>query len=187
MTVNPLIFKTRKSDESKKAIKKICNLLPENSKVIEIGSYAGECTELFLKSKKISEIFCIDPYENYFDNNDLTSHICSMSLVEKEFDRKIKLYSSDFKIHKIKDTSEHTSNQFENNSIDLVYIDGLHTYEGFKSDIKNYFWKVKKFGYIGGHDFNNPRLPDVTSSILIQIGKVPTYIFPDYNWICVKH
>jgi len=39
------------------------------------------------------------------------------------------------------------------NSIDFVYIDGDHSYDGVKKDIDLYYPKVKSGGIIGGHDF----------------------------------
>jgi len=43
--------------------------------------------------------------------------------------------------------------QFEENSIDLLYIDGDHSFDGCYSDIKNWFPKVKKNGFILNDDF----------------------------------
>ena len=40
-------------------------------------------------------------------------------------------------------------------SLDLVFIDGDHTYEGCKADISNYYAKVKPGGFIAGHDYEN--------------------------------
>ena len=35
-------------------------------------------------------------------------------------------------------------NKFEDNSIDAIYIDGDHSYEGVKNDLELYYPKVKK-------------------------------------------
>ena len=42
-------------------------------------------------------------------------------------------------------------------SLDFVFIDADHSYEGVKTDI--FYWrpKVKKGGLLGGHDYANPR------------------------------
>ena len=53
-----------------------------------------------------------------------------------------------------------------NNSIDFIYIDGDHSYEGVKADINNYFNKLKTdtTSFIGGHDYTN-EWPGVVSAI----------------------
>lgn len=43
---------------------------------------------------------------------------------------------------------------FEDNSIDFVFIDADHSYESCKLDIENWYHKVRKGGYIIGHDID---------------------------------
>ena len=43
-------------------------------------------------------------------------------------------------------------------SLDLVFIDAQHCYEGVKKDIENWLPKVKKGGIISGHDYNPNQL-----------------------------
>ncbi len=42
---------------------------------------------------------------------------------------------------------------------DFVFIDADHSYEGCKSDIEAWLPKVKRHGFIGGHDYINPDFP----------------------------
>lgn len=42
-------------------------------------------------------------------------------------------------------------------SLDFVFIDADHSYDGVKSDISAWLQNVKPGGVIGGHDYNNPR------------------------------
>ena len=41
-------------------------------------------------------------------------------------------------------------------SLDLVFIDADHSYEGVKADLAAWAPKVKPGGWIGGHDYGNP-------------------------------
>lgn len=41
-------------------------------------------------------------------------------------------------------------------TLDFVYIDGDHTYEGVLSDLKSYYPKVVKGGLVSGHDYASP-------------------------------
>lgn len=49
---------------------------------------------------------------------------------------------------------DNTVTQFKNNSIDLLHIDGMHTYKAVKHDFDNWFNKVSKNGIIIFHDTN---------------------------------
>lgn len=46
--------------------------------------------------------------------------------------------------------------QFEDGSLDLVFVDGDHTYEGCLADIKAWLPKVRPGGAIAGHDLDWP-------------------------------
>ena len=45
------------------------------------------------------------------------------------------------------------STQFDDASIDAIYIDGDHRYEAVKNDIKAWLPKVKPGGIVAGHDY----------------------------------
>ncbi len=42
-------------------------------------------------------------------------------------------------------------------SLDFVFIDGDHSYEGVRSDLIAWARKVKPGGFLGGHDYNHPQ------------------------------
>jgi hypothetical protein len=53
----------------------------------------------------------------------------------------------------IRASSEISSNMFLDNSLDFVYIDANHAYDFVKEDIELWYPKVKKGGYLCGHDY----------------------------------
>ena len=54
----------------------------------------------------------------------------------------------------IRDLSENVVDEFADHSFDLVFVDGPHTYRHVNRDITNYQSKVKKGGFLVGHDFS---------------------------------
>jgi hypothetical protein len=52
-----------------------------------------------------------------------------------------------------RDLSDNIVDQFEDNSLDFIFIDGLHTYEQVLKDCRNYYSKVKNGGLFSGHDY----------------------------------
>ena len=60
-------------------------------------------------------------------------------------------------VNVIKGESVETSKSYTK-CLDFVFIDGAHLYEDVLADIKAWKRKVKKGGYIGGHDYDNPNV-----------------------------
>lgn len=50
-------------------------------------------------------------------------------------------------------------------SLDFVFIDGDHSYEGCLSDIRLWLPKIKPGGFISGHDYDHPKLPGVKKAV----------------------
>ncbi len=51
--------------------------------------------------------------------------------------------------------SVEAARDFKDGALDLVFLDGDHSYEGCKRDIGAWLPKVKRGGWLGGHDYNN--------------------------------
>jgi len=144
-------------------------------RMVEIGSYQGESTSLFALYLKPKELFAMDPFVNGYDSND-DSSFANFDDVSYNF----KLRTEQFPcIKHIKDFSQNVADKFEDDSLDFVYIDGEHTYEGVLRDIKLYLQKVKVNGYLGGHDLGKG---GVTAALIEMFGDVDIY-FEDSSWL----
>lgn len=51
-------------------------------------------------------------------------------------------------------TSLEASVLYQNDSLDVVFIDAAHDYDSVKADIAAWLPKVKSGGYLAGHDYN---------------------------------
>lgn len=118
--------------------------------IVELGTYKG--TSLFsmaqaLKDSSLkSKITAIDTWEGdkhsgYYDN-DIYEGVVKIR----------NKYYKNINIDLLRTTFDKALKQFKNESIDLLHIDGLHTYEAVKHDFNNWFPKVKKDGVIMFHD-----------------------------------
>ena len=130
-------------------INKLIDLNKKDMTGIEIGCYAGESTERFINSGLFKIFYCIDAWTNGFDPRDGANN--SVQLAEQVFDKKFK---NNKIIRKIKDYSWNAVNNFQDESIDFIYIDGNHTYEVCKKDLELYYPKIKKNGVVSGHDYH---------------------------------
>lgn len=142
----------------------------EETVMLEIGSFSGVSSELFALHAK--SIVCVDPYESYpeIDYESILS-------AEKQF---AEMMSNYLNITKIKLKSNDAISLFEDETFDLIYIDGAHDYENVSKDIKSWIPKIKKGGYISGHDFS---VHDVNLAIM-DCGLSIIEVFCDDSWIC---
>lgn len=143
--------------------------------MVEVGSFKGDSTLLFAKFGQFKEIYAVDPFKNGI--GDITD-IADMKDVKKFFKRAIKKYEH---IIHIEDMSADASAMFEDGTLDFVYIDALHTYEAVKHDLLLWGPKVKKGGFIGGHDYRK-KFPGVIKAVKEELGE-PDKVFKDTSWI----
>ncbi len=153
------------------------NILPTDSKMIEIGSYMGESTMLFCSTHIFSEVNVIEPHSGDEAFNKLFGY--AWDDVINEFNNNTKKFSDILKIYK--GYSYEYVNGFKDYSYDFIYIDGSHEKNNIERDLQQYISKVKKGGYIGGHDYHE-EWPDVVEVVDRVVGK-PDLIFEDSSWI----
>jgi predicted O-methyltransferase YrrM len=126
----------------------------------EIGVWMGETTEYLLNNMKELKIYAIDPYEVYEHYN--KHHRGASEDTQERFDDVYNKVSSKLnnmfpeRIIWIRDMGLSASYEIKDNSLDFVFIDGNHGYEYVKADIAIWKHKVRKDGYLIGHDiFSN--------------------------------
>lgn len=146
--------------------------------MIEVGSYAGESTEIF--AQRFKSVIAIDPFLNDYDENDITCQYMDLNRVYDVFMARMEKYSN---VTLIKKLSDEAHLELKDDSFDFVYIDGLHTYEQVKADIKNYSPKIKVGGFIGGHDYH-PNWSGVMKAI--DENFIINKRFSDTSWIYKK-
>jgi cephalosporin hydroxylase len=154
------------------------NLL-QNSKMIEIGAYTGESTQIFASTGIFSEINVIEPFKfNESFNNTSIEDIQKWNKVEEEFKNNTRFFNN---VNLIKDYSHNVSTIFADKSVDLVYIDGDHSYEAVNKDIELYLPKIKQGGILAGHDYSKS-WPGVVKAVDERLGS-PDAIFKDTSWM----
>mgnify|MGYP000214067224 CR=1 FL=1 len=144
--------------------------------MVEIGSYAGQSTELF--SKHFKSVIAIDPFINDYDPNDITCEFMKLEDVYVKFTELINKFNN---VRHIRMTSDDAIKSLLESEVDFVYIDGLHTYNQVSLDIDNYLQIIKPSGLIGGHDYHST-WQGVINAINEKLGE-PDMTFKDTSWI----
>jgi len=127
--------------------------------VVEIGSFLGLSAVWF--AQRVEEVYCIDEWFEHStqeSNNNLVGTLRRWNLPCDFFSlfRDNVMHSGVW--HKIVPVRGNSRRVVERVPVvDLVYVDGDHSYEGCTSDIVNY--RTKARGVICGDDYN-PNVPE---------------------------
>jgi predicted O-methyltransferase YrrM len=143
-------------------------------RIIEIGSYVGESTMIF--ADRFKEVISVDPYINDYDLNDAACHHAPFDKVYEQFIRNTLSVPN---IKSIKETSQNAFFILKDQQWDMVYIDGLHTYEGVLYDIEHYKTIIKPGGFICGHDYG---WDGVRRAIVELLDDTVDATFKDASW-----
>ena len=120
----------------------------------EIGVSKGYYSKWIVMKTKCEKLYCIDPWLAY--DRYVESCIPDGQKVwnERLETAKHRLGRWDGNIVEfVKKTSMDAVNDFMDNSLDFVFIDGNHTFEYVINDIAEWEKKVKPGGIIAGHDY----------------------------------
>lgn len=147
----------------------ICRLLPAEAIVAELGSFAGEGAEQFRKSGKVSRIVCIDHWQGE-----------SMDGVRAAFEWRMRNPRLLGEVSVLAMKTSDAAPLIANESLDMVYVDASHDYASVKEDIENWLPKVKRGGFIAGHDWHLEHF-GVVRAVVDTLGR-PDGIFPDTSW-----
>jgi len=144
--------------------------------LLEIGSYTGESTSIF--ANRFKEVVSIDPFIDDYDQNDMACQHAPFEKVFEKFKERTAPYNNITQIRKTSDEAFETlSTKF-----DVIYIDGLHTYEQVIKDITNYKKLLKPSGFMSGHDYSVENWSGVVKAVIETIGE-PDKTFQDTSWI----
>jgi hypothetical protein len=85
-------------------------------------------------------------------------------------------------------TSDDAVTKFEDESLDFIFIDGLHEYGQVLTDCRNYWSKVKKGGIFAGHDYKVIEgVGRAVDEFAAEIGQKEVNYLPDNDvWYWIK-
>lgn len=119
-------------------------------RIVELGTHYGCSFFAFCQSAKDqklnTDLFAIDTWQG-----DEQAGFYS----EEVFDKVNEVVNAKFineNIHLIRKTFDEALTSFEDNSIDIIHIDGLHTYEAVSHDYNTWLPKLKENGVVLFHD-----------------------------------
>ena len=111
--------------------------------LVEIGVLNGENVRHLLSSSKDAHVTGIDPIVPDSMSPNLVGSVSKIRQNTKEWKERFTF---------IQDYSYNVVDEFENGSINMLFIDGSHHYDDVSRDLDDYYHKVKYKGFILMHD-----------------------------------
>lgn len=151
--------------------------IPENGTFVECGAWLGKSSNYLceIANKKNINVFIVDSWkgsQNELENaQKMATEIDIFEVFKENMDGK--------KYTAIREYSLDACKIFENESLDVVFIDMEHTYKSVMQDIQAWLPKVKKNGYLAGHDYSD-FWPEVKKAV---VDKFVEFDIIDDCWI----
>lgn len=132
--------------------------------IVEIGVWQGKNASVLRQLFPAAHLYLIDPWqpvEAYFLNGGAISQ--SAREYEGSYQQVKKLFENDEKVSILRMPSTAGAQKVPD-GMDLVFIDGDHSYDYVKEDITTWQKKVRKGGLLCGHDYS-PKFPGVMRAV----------------------
>lgn len=147
----------------------VAGLLADPIRGAEVGVRAGNTTRYLLGRFPSLTIYAVDlwtvlpsrdrpGYQTYSDWN--------FESIHADFREKVRSYGE--RCIELNMDSVEAAGHVEDGSLDFVFIDAEHTYEGVTRDIQAWRPKVRRGGILCGHDYGHPRFPGVKLAVDAQ-------------------
>ena len=114
----------------------------------EVGVCYGYYSEVLFQNIPGLKLYAIDSWDMYEKYRDFKT---AETYIKVYSDAKEKL--APYNCELIKKLSMDAVTDFADESLDFVYLDGNHSYDFVKDDIREWAKKVRKGGIVAGHDY----------------------------------
>jgi hypothetical protein len=135
-------------------------------KIVEIGTYLGGSAwwGANIARDNYSEYFCVDDWESAreFESNATIHKGFLLNMRDAGLDEYVKV---------VRNRSIEAARGFDDGSLDMVFIDGDHSFEACTADINAYWPKLKPHGVMLGHDYTQRNGYGVFDAVNKRFGK----------------
>ena len=150
----------------------LASRIPHGGYAIEVGTMTGNMAVELKSMRSDVNLICVDNwlakedqperYKQTLDDNALKTAETTRSHKRTAYER-----FGSLGISVINMESVNAAALFADRSVDCIFIDADHSYDGVLSDIQAWRDKVKTGGWLGGHDYKNidPRFGGVDRAV----------------------
>lgn len=132
--------------------------IPHYRSYVEVGVYTGaSCAFLaqqLIFREKAFELYAVDLWDKVNLETDYDRKIGTP--IWNEFVDRLRREGLEERVKVLRMESAKAATEFEDGSVDFVFIDANHSYEHVKADIEAWRPKVRTGGLLSGHDYGEP-------------------------------
>lgn len=139
--------------------------LPKNINVAELGVFKGEFSKQIKRIINPNKLYLIDIFQGEMGSGDKDGKNMEFINLNEHYLKLSEFFKENNDVFIMKGTTIEVMNSFENDYLDMVYIDASHEYEDIKKDLNISYLKVKSGGFILGHDYEINRFPGVVKAV----------------------
>jgi len=136
----------------------LAKAIPEDGIFVEVGVYQGKSLAYFLaechKLGKRPQIYAVDHFKG--EDNEHFADVTSGKLdLRKQFEENMQAcgFRENVDYSVIVSDSDTAADVFKDAFIDAGFIDACHEFDNVMADVLAWEPKVKRDGFLGGHDF----------------------------------
>lgn len=125
-------------------------------KGVEIGVCEGEFSDHLLSKSNLDVLYSIDAWDENMDNTLSAFKRCDLveGKIEGRYKKSVERLSKHGTRSKIiRKLSFDAVEDFEDGSLDFIYLDASHRFTGFAMDMIQWWPKLRNGGLYAGHDF----------------------------------
>lgn len=116
--------------------------------MVEVGVFQGKNAARILELNQKVKLILVDAWKPYPDMTQNWDKAKDITYRRFRGNRRVKIIAK---------TSIDAAVDVLNHSVDLVFLDAAHDYNSVCNDIEAWLPKIKLEGWIGGHDYGDPR------------------------------
>lgn len=123
---------------------------------VEVGTHRGEYAHQILKGWHGRKLYCVDPWAVPPGYEPQVKYLGNGSRDEHYAEARNRLRKHSDRVLLLRELSVAASEEFDDESLDFVYLDGDHTAEAVRADLIAWWPKIKPGGVLAGHDIICP-------------------------------
>lgn len=146
---------------------------PAATEWVEIGTHRGESALIISAFPSVHKLYTVDS----------TLGDC-IAEVEQRLANRLR----ENRVEIIRQTSLAFSKTLEPESVDVVYVDGDHSYDAVSADIAAYWPLIRKNGFLAGHDYceTHADVMFAVDEFLAAHPDLKMHWFEDSSWLIHK-
>lgn len=153
---------------------------------VEVGCKEGRLTGALLKGILDLKVYAIDPWRAFPQNKGdgaETYEEWDFRKIEADFWKNVEGHGG--RLEFMRTTSLEAAQEFQDGSLDLVFVDAAHDYENCLADIRAWWPKIRQGGFLAGHDYQH-KFPGVMRAVAEEFPLIRVAVLPDSVWSVMR-